>query len=291
MGLVSMCCYTGLVIFAYFHTCDPISTKMIKKSDQLLPYFVMEIAGSVPGFPGVFMSGVFSAALSSMSTGLNSMCGVIFTDFVRPCLKEPVSELRSSWIMKGIVLIFGVICVAMVFFVEKLGAIIQAGKSLAGITTGTLLGMFSLGMFFPWANSEGALAGSVVSLALLAWLSVGTQTAVARGQITFPQKPIFTYGCPEEVLNRTLTFVHAAPNAGEPFAVFRLSYMWYSLVGTATTLLVGMAVSWWTGFTDPATVDRDLLTPVIHRFLPPTSTPATSTQNNADLELKKRHNS
>lgn len=37
--------------------------QMINKSDQLLPYFVMEIAGQVPGFPGIFMSGVFSAAL------------------------------------------------------------------------------------------------------------------------------------------------------------------------------------------------------------------------------------
>ncbi|XP_054261819.1 sodium-coupled monocarboxylate transporter 1-like isoform X3 [Macrosteles quadrilineatus] len=27
MGLVSMCCYTGLVLFAYFHDCDPVSTK------------------------------------------------------------------------------------------------------------------------------------------------------------------------------------------------------------------------------------------------------------------------
>lgn len=47
----------------------------------------------------------------------------------------------------------GIICVAMVFLVEKMGALIQAGKSLAGITAGTLLGLFSLGMFFPWANS------------------------------------------------------------------------------------------------------------------------------------------
>lgn len=61
--IVSLCCYTGLVIYATFATCDPLSTGAIRKSDQLLPYFVMTITGSIPALPGIFMSGVFSAAL------------------------------------------------------------------------------------------------------------------------------------------------------------------------------------------------------------------------------------
>lgn len=61
--IVSLCCYTGLVIYATFATCDPLTTGAIRKSDQLLPYFVMTITGSIPALPGIFMSGVFSAAL------------------------------------------------------------------------------------------------------------------------------------------------------------------------------------------------------------------------------------
>lgn len=61
--LVSMSCYTGLLIYATFHDCDPVSARVITKSDQLLPFYVMELAGAVPGLPGIFMSGVFSAAL------------------------------------------------------------------------------------------------------------------------------------------------------------------------------------------------------------------------------------
>ena len=58
-----MCCYIGLVIYAYYYKCDPITRGSIHKSDQLLPYFVMHIASSMPGLPGLFVSGVFSAAL------------------------------------------------------------------------------------------------------------------------------------------------------------------------------------------------------------------------------------
>lgn len=61
--IVTLCCSTGLVIYATFASCDPLLTGAIKKSDQLLPYFVMTLTGAIPALPGIFMSGVFSAAL------------------------------------------------------------------------------------------------------------------------------------------------------------------------------------------------------------------------------------
>lgn len=71
------------------------------------------------------------------------------------CVCVKVLLLVGLWTLKTQYnyYISGVICVGMVFLVEKMGALIQAGKSLAGITAGSLLGLFSLGMFFPWANT------------------------------------------------------------------------------------------------------------------------------------------
>lgn len=42
-----------------------------------------------------------------MSTGLNSMCGVIFEDLVRPAYNKPISEKTASFVMKIIVVIIG----------------------------------------------------------------------------------------------------------------------------------------------------------------------------------------
>ncbi|CAB3363685.1 Hypothetical predicted protein [Cloeon dipterum] len=128
LSIVSMSCYTGLVIYAAFHDCDPVTTKLVSKSDQILPYFVTQIACSVPGLPGLFVSGVFSAALSSMSTGLNSITGVLYEDFVKPTVKKPWSEAKASLLMKVVVVVVGTICVALVFLVERMGAIIQVIK-------------------------------------------------------------------------------------------------------------------------------------------------------------------
>ena len=53
----------GAVAFAYYEHCDPLTTKrVIKKGDQILPLFVMDVL-NYPGFPGLFVATVFSGAL------------------------------------------------------------------------------------------------------------------------------------------------------------------------------------------------------------------------------------
>ncbi|KAF2880368.1 hypothetical protein ILUMI_25784, partial [Ignelater luminosus] len=271
MALVSMCCYMGLVIYASYYKCDPITRGSIVKSDQLLPYFVMQIATSMPGLPGLFVSGVFSAALSSMSTGLNSMTGVIFEDLIKPRMKKPLTEAQASFLMKVIVVIIGSICVALVFVVEKMGALIQASGSMGAITAGPLLGIFTLGMFFPSANSVGALIGGLISGSLIAWISIGTQLKMAQGLIKFPQKPISLDNCDSrwvlEYLSLTLTSDVTEKPLEPPFVLFRLSYMYYTGLGAITAILTGIIISWLTGCNKGKVLHRDLLSPVIHRFL------------------------
>ncbi|XP_058793324.1 sodium-coupled monocarboxylate transporter 1-like [Phymastichus coffea] len=270
IAMVSLCCYTGVVIFATFHDCDPVTTKQIKKPDQLLPYFVMEMAASIPGLPGLFVSGVFSAALSTMSTGLNSMSGVIYEDMIKPCLKKPMSDVGASRVMKITVVVIGVICVALVFLVEKLSGLIQAGKSLSGITAGPLLGIFTLGMFCPFANSAGAITGALVSLNLVAWISLGTQASVASGKIHYPVKAVSVEGCPEalrtNLANLTLIMENAVQE--EPFFLYRMSYLWYTWVGFLTAIVIGLFVSWITGPNKFKSGDEKLYTPIIRGLLP-----------------------
>ncbi|CAH4038340.1 unnamed protein product [Pieris brassicae] len=284
--IVSLCCYTGLVVYATFASCDPLTTGAIRKSDQLLPYLVMTITGSIPALPGIFMSGVFSAALSTMSTGLNSMCGVIFEDLIRPAYNKPISEKTASFIMKIIVVIIGATCVALVLLVEHMGALIQAGKSLAGITAGSLLGLFTMGLFMPWINASvinlkyprnkyklmlftGALAGGITSTLLVGWMSLGTQAAMLRGDIVIAAKPVSVAGCPGNITIPTISSQSSIEfDRSGTFFLYRISYFYYTLIGMLVCVFTGTIVSFFTDPNDPAMVHRDLLTPVIHRFLP-----------------------
>nr|CAD7449459.1 unnamed protein product [Timema bartmani] len=122
----------GLIIYTAYHNCDPIVTKQISKADQLLPYFTMDTASRLPGLPGLFVAGIFSAGLRG----------------------NKKLESKAPFFMKSIVVVAGAISIAMVFVVERLGGILQVAIAANGVTSGATLGIFVNGMFFPWANSK-----------------------------------------------------------------------------------------------------------------------------------------
>ena len=53
---------------------------------------------------------------------------------------------------------------------------------------------------------QGALVGGVASMAFVSWISIGSQIAIAKGQIKFPTKPMSVDGCDSDLLNNTHNF-------------------------------------------------------------------------------------
>lgn len=61
--VVSLCCYSGLLIFERLGGCDPKASGLLQADDQLLPAYVALSAAELPGLLGIFVAGVFGAAL------------------------------------------------------------------------------------------------------------------------------------------------------------------------------------------------------------------------------------
>ena len=121
----------------------------------------MDILGSVPGFPGFFVAGVFSGALSTVSGGLNSLSAIALEDFVkifwRPDLKDEVATKMSKLLAIG----FGVFSYLLTFMVRNIPGLVQAWLGIFGIFGGPVLGLFSLGMYVPWASARSALISAI----------------------------------------------------------------------------------------------------------------------------------
>lgn len=57
----------GVVMFAYYQNCDPISSRQISTKDQLVIIFALDVFDDVPGMPGVFLACLLSGTLSTVS--------------------------------------------------------------------------------------------------------------------------------------------------------------------------------------------------------------------------------
>lgn len=115
----------------------------------------MRVLGVVPGLPGLFVSAVFSAALSSLSTLLNSLAAVILEDFVKPHMRnKPMTERTVALTMRLVVVIFGISSIFMVYVVEHLGMVLQLSASLQSSLYGPMLGIFTVGMLMPWVGEK-----------------------------------------------------------------------------------------------------------------------------------------
>lgn len=54
------------------------------------------------------------------------------------------------------------------------------------------------------------------------------------------------------------------------FPLFKVSFHFYTVVGTLVVIVVGLVASFLTGAQDPASIDPDLISPTLHRWvLPP----------------------
>ena len=150
-SLLLICAYGGLVVFAYYHDCDPIGARQVEKKDQIFPLFVMQVVlsagtlyiiimmeivivmvstmlqvmGDIPGVPGLFVAGVFSGALSTVSSGLNSLAAVCLKDFIGSGCNIALSDEKQTLITKILAVTFGIIGYGMVFMVKYLPGVLE----------------------------------------------------------------------------------------------------------------------------------------------------------------------
>lgn len=215
--------------------------------DQLLPYFMMRILGDTPGLPGLFVSGIFSGALSSVSSFVNSLAAVTIEDYIKPLRKTSMSPSTESLVTRCLALFFGLLCVALTYLAEQMTGILQASLTIFGVVGGPLLALFTMGMCTKRITSGGALAGFVTSLAIGFWVGFGT----LRSAPPPAALPLSTDGCPARAWNDTTlttpwpsTTTTIAPEVDAyVFPLYKMSYMYYAFFTWAIAIVVAAAIS------------------------------------------------
>ncbi|XP_071119283.1 sodium-coupled monocarboxylate transporter 1-like [Haliotis cracherodii] len=253
----TLCVIGGLVAYGYydFKRCDPVASNQIDKGDQVLPFMTIDIFRNLPGMPGLFLAALYSASLSSLSSGLSALANITWEDFVKPHVSA-MSEFKQMAVAKVSVVAWGVAicCVAICVSSLKSIPLLQIYYSANSIIAGPMFSLFYLGAMFPFVNTRSAIVALLVGISFLTWLVVGANISPGVRK-TPPLPPAPTDHCPivnltlpypMTTLNSTSDDLHQYTGSGLD-AFYSLSYIMYHVFGFLIVQVVGVVLSLATG--------------------------------------------
>lgn len=289
--MLFLCCINGLLVYATYHDCDPLTTKLAKSRDQLLPLLVMDIFKTLPGVPGIFIAGVFSATLSSLSTGLNSLAAITLEDFIKPFRKNQLSQSSTNFIMKAVVVVYGAISVGLVYIVQNMGGILQLSLSSTSVTFGPLFAVFIMGLMIPRVNAKCALTGGLSGLFIMTWIITSAHNARSNGEIKYLTKPVSVDGCEYDFAHPIKAENSSAgdflPKSEEDYVlpqIYHMSYLYYTLFGGMCTITIALLSSLVFGSNRPGDVDPSVVAPFVRKYMIKKMPDEINTQNDCEKE-------
>ncbi|XP_067824586.1 sodium/iodide cotransporter isoform X3 [Heptranchias perlo] len=260
----------GIIMFALYRDCDPVKAGHVSAPDQLMPYMVLDIFEPYPGVPGLFLAAAFSGTLSTASTSINALAAVALEDIIKPRIKIS-SEKRLILISKGLSLLYGLACVTFAALSSLLGGgVLQGSFTVMSVISNPLLGAFILGIFLPPANTTGVFSGLAAGFAISLWVSIGGILYPPTPQI-MGVLPLNINSCPalnisNSTVNGSAGLLDKVAQTSGPMErstiadeFYALSYLYYGVLGTLTTVIVGIVVSYLTGPTKRSDIAHGLL--------------------------------
>nr|XP_022343638.1 sodium-coupled monocarboxylate transporter 1-like isoform X1 [Crassostrea virginica] len=287
----------GAVAYGFFSSlgCDPLKSKQISNPNQVVPFMVLKIFEELPGMSGLFMASLFSASLSTLSSGLSSLSALAIEDIVKPNFKT-LSEKSITLIAKISVVIVGALCVGISFLIAKIkGPMSQITFSVLSAFGGPASGLFLFSVFCPWGNAKGAIIGTLLTAVIGMWLTSGQNfsTTLKRTPGLPPGPTDKCYDVPTlgnstgnitdtpldltsswtdyhsnymETTTESVATSYQRPQGLDRF--YSLSYQWLTGFLIIVSLILCSTVSIIVGRPDPATVDVRYMLPFFDQFFP-----------------------
>lgn len=134
------------------------------------------------GVVGVTLAAVFAAAMSTLSSSLNSSATATVTDLLATVnADDPSSNDRAALSRTRLwTVVFGVVQMSIAWLAVWRGlerSIVDIVLAIAGFVTGIILGVFFLGIFFKHVQQRTALFGMIGGMLVLGTLKATTDLA------------------------------------------------------------------------------------------------------------------
>ena len=158
-----------------FYLKNPARLGNVSTGDAVLPHFVIHELPA--GVSGVFIAAMFAAAMSTIDSVINSLSTSSMKDFYERHFGRNKSERSLLNVSRFFTVLWGGCATLLALYIQYFENILSASKTLAGLFSGSLLGVFMRGLLTVRATAMGALTGALVGFAVVA--SIVTWTSAS----------------------------------------------------------------------------------------------------------------
>lgn len=182
----------GTALFVYYQTFQeklPPELHPTEMADRVFPYFIVH--GLPQGVTGLLIAAIFAAGMSTISTSLNSGATIVLTDFYKRFFRKDASEKQSMTMLYISSAVIGVVGIVAALAMTKVASTLDAWWALSSIFSGGMLGLLLLGYFSRRADNWHAIAGVVVGILVICWMSLSPTYFTSEGWVSF-RSPLHT---------------------------------------------------------------------------------------------------
>src|SRR6266496_299969 len=141
--------------------------------DKVLPHFMIT---NVPtGLVGLIVSAILSAAMSTISSNMNSSATVFTMDIYKKYFRPTITDKQQLFILHIATVVFGLIglCTGLAMIGAK--SLLDTWWELSGIFAGGMLGLFLLGLISRQTKNAEALTATLIGIVVILWMSFSDQ--------------------------------------------------------------------------------------------------------------------
>lgn len=210
----------GVLLWIHYGGVSPQELGL-SRGDEVFPRYIIE--GLPAGISGLLLAGILAAAMSTLSSSLNSLASSSMLDLVERFMKRSINEARRLLFSRALTLFWaGLFIVFASLFENTENPVVELGLAIASFTYGGLLGGFLLGIIVKEAREWDAVIAFSLTIVTMVLVIFGVWHSPEQGWIF--------------VLNPTDSMIEAS-------GLRQIAWPWYTLIGSVLCVFVGFLLS------------------------------------------------
>ena len=179
--------FIGTALFAYYTTHPDALPEIYRdpaRSDSVFPWFIVSVLP--PGITGLLVASIFAAAMSTISSSLNSTSTIFLNDYYLRYFRREAGESQKMKALYLSTIVAGIIGTGLALAMINVRSALDTWWMLAGVFGGGMLGLFLLGFLSRRAGPPAALAAVTVGVLVILWMSLSPKWTGALADFRSP---------------------------------------------------------------------------------------------------------